>query len=153
MLVDYLELSRPKEWVKNAFVLIPAPFAIASGTHPHPLEFAVGFFGFCLAASAVYAVNDSQDAERDRAHETKRDRPVASGRVSVTAARIFAGVLALLALGLAWGSGSVAALVITAVYLVVNWFYSLAGKHIALVDVFLLSSFYLMRVLLGCALL
>jgi 4-hydroxybenzoate polyprenyltransferase len=153
MLMDYVRLARPKEWVKNAFVLIPAPFAIASGTHPHPLSFAIGFLGFCLAASAIYANNDAQDAERDRAHATKRERPVASGRVSLSAARVYAVLLALAALLVESQSGSMAALTITAIYIMVNVFYSLVGKHIPLVDVFLLSSFYLLRVLLGCALL
>ena len=152
MLSAYVELSRPKHWVKNLFALLPVPFALASGASLDILVLAKGLLGFCLAASAVYAINDAQDAERDKAHETKRERPVASGRVSVGGARIWAAGLFALALALGYSTGSIGAVAIIALYVAINLVYSLGGKHIPLVDVFLLSSYYLLRVLLGCAL-
>jgi 4-hydroxybenzoate polyprenyltransferase len=147
-----LELSRPRDWVKNVFVLMPLPFAVAAGARIEPLPFALGLLGLCLAGSAVYAFNDAQDAERDRAHPTKRSRPVASGRVSVTQARVWFAFLLVASAVLTLASGQRAALLVTGLYVALNLAYSLGAKHIPLVDVFLLASYYILRVVLGCAL-
>ncbi len=153
MLADLIELSRPKHWVKNVFVFLPVPFALASGARLDPLTFSLGLLGFCLGSSAVYAFNDAQDAERDKLHETKRSRPIPSGRVPKRIAYLWSSVLVAAggALVLSWGGTQ--AMLIFCAYLLVNLAYSLGAKHIALLDVFLLSSYYLMRVLFGCALL
>lgn len=148
-----LELSRPKHWVKNIFVFMPIPFAVADGATFHPLSFALGVAGFCLASSAVYAFNDAYDAEADRMHETKCRRPVAAGRVSFAAALVFSAVMLGTALLFAVLSECSEAPVILAIYALFNVIYSWWGRHVALVDVFLLSSGYVLRVLLGCALL
>jgi decaprenyl-phosphate phosphoribosyltransferase len=153
MLSALIELARPKHWVKNVFVLMPVPFALADGATLDPRSFLLGVTGFCLGNSAVYALNDAFDAERDRKHETKRLRPVASGRISATAAVIFGAVLLGTGLVLTVLSGHSAATVILVLYAVLNVIYSGWGKHVALVDVFLLSSGFVLRVLLGCALL
>jgi 4-hydroxybenzoate polyprenyltransferase len=148
-----LELARPKHWAKNIFVLMPIPFAIADGATFHPLSFALGVAGFCLASSAVYAFNDAYDAEADRMHETKCRRPVAAGRVSFAAALVFSAVLLGAALLFAMLSGCNEAPGILAIYALLNVIYSWWGKHVALIDVFLLSSGFVLRVLLGCTLL
>lgn len=153
MLSALVELARPKHWVKNVFVLMPVPFALAAGASLDPRAFLLGVAGFCLGNSAVYAFNDAIDAERDRLHETKRLRPVASGRVSRHAAITFSAALLVAASALMLLSGHLAALVILATYVGLNVVYSGWGKHVALVDVFLLSSGFVLRVLLGCALL
>lgn len=152
-LSDLIELARPKHWVKNVFVLMPIPFAIADGAELDPISFAFGVAGFCLASSAVYAFNDAYDAEADRMHDTKCERPVASGRVSFSAALIYSAALFSGALCLGLASGRREAPIIMAIYAGINIVYSWWGKHIALVDVFLLSSGFVLRVLLGCALL
>jgi 4-hydroxybenzoate polyprenyltransferase len=150
---DLLRLSRPLHWVKNGFVLMPLPFALAAGARVEPLSFALGLLGFCLANSAVYAFNDAEDAERDRLHPDKANRPVASGRVSVAGARAFSGLLLLGSFGLMWASGRPDALLVTGAYVGLNLAYNLGGKHVPLLDVFLLASFYVLRVTLGCVLL
>ncbi len=153
MLKDLLELSRPKHWIKNVFVFMPLPFALASGAaRIEPSKLVLGLLGFCLANSAVYAFNDAHDAERDRLHPKKRHRPVASGRVSVARATSWSFALAVAGAALTYLSGSPTALAILAVYVVLNVFYCLRGKHVPLLDVFLLSSGFVLRVLLGCAL-
>ncbi len=148
-----IKLSRPKHWVKNALVLVPVPFAIASGATIDVPSFLMGLFGFCLVNSAIYAFNDTNDAALDRQHEEKKHRPVASGRVSVAAALTLC--LTLLAAGqaLCWASGHPGVLAITSLYVVINIVYCLWGRAVALLDAFLLSSGYVLRVLLGCALL
>jgi decaprenyl-phosphate phosphoribosyltransferase len=152
MVRDYLELSRPKDWVKNLFVFMPVPFALASGATLDARVFGLGLLAFCMANSAVYSFNDAQDAERDKAHDTKKQRPVASGRVPARGAYVWSAFLACIAAGLAVLSGQLAALSVVAIYLMINLVYSLGAKHIALLDVFLLSSGFMLRVLLGCAL-
>jgi len=153
MLRDLIELSRPKHWVKNVFVFLPVPFALASGAHMDVLKFAFGLFSFCIAASAVYAFNDAQDAERDRAHEDKRTRPVASGRISKPVAYCWSALLAAGGAGLAYATRSDEVLLLYGLYLSVNVVYSTGAKHVPLLDVFLISAMYVMRALLGCALL
>jgi len=149
---DFLVLWRPRHWLKNAFVLMPLPFALAAGGHFHPVGFLLGFAGFCLAASAMYAFNDVLDAPQDRMHPRKQKRPVAAGRIRPAAA--VGSSLGLLAGGvtLAALSGSRAAVVILLIYVAINLSYSLGGKHVPLLDVFMLSSGFVLRVLLGCAL-
>ncbi|MFQ5749501.1 MAG: UbiA prenyltransferase family protein [Planctomycetota bacterium] len=151
MIGPFLRLARPWHWVKNVFVLVPVPFALrAGGAEPSWGLFCLGLFGFCLVNSSVYAFNDVMDAEADRRHPTKKNRPVASGAVSPAAACLFSLLLAaagMTLIGMAPGGGGILAL--PAVYIGANILYSLGGKHFALLDVFLLSSGFVIRVLLG----
>lgn len=153
MLKHYIKLLRPRHWVKNIFVLMPAPFALAGGAALDLQSFALGFFGFCLGNSAVYAFNDALDAPRDRLHETKQYRPVASGAISVPAAFITSAIMAAGSLGMAFASGFAGAVAVLAIYLLVNLVYCLGAKHVPLLDVFLLSSGFMLRFFLGCVLL
>jgi 4-hydroxybenzoate polyprenyltransferase len=150
--LDYVKLARPRDWAKNVFVLMPVPFALAAGGHLDLPSFALGIAGFSLANSAVYALNDTLDAERDRLHDKKRGRPVASGRVSKQAALLFS--LALLCTGvlLTALAGKPSALVVLAAYVAKELVYQFGLKHVALVDVFLLSSGFVLRVVLGAEL-
>jgi 4-hydroxybenzoate polyprenyltransferase len=131
---------------------MPVPFAVADGATIEPVAFGLGLLAICMAGSAVYAFNDAQDAERDRRHPEKRDRPVAAGRLSVRTARLWFGALALASLGLGVGTGHAAAPLVIAGYILLNVGYSLGGKHVPLLDVFLLASYYVLRVTLGCVL-
>jgi decaprenyl-phosphate phosphoribosyltransferase len=153
MVRDFLELSRPKDWVKNVFVLMPVPFALASGAHLDARIFGLGLLAFCLANSAVYSFNDSLDSDRDKVHDKKKHRPVASGRISKHAAYAWSAVLAAGSIVLSLVCGSMNAPIIVGTYLAINVVYCLGAKHIALLDVFLLASGFVLRVLLGCALL
>lgn len=145
---DLLQLLRPRQWVKNGFVLAGLLFGHAWDV-PALLAAAVAATAaFCLASSAVYAFNDAQDAARDREHPDKKDRPVARGAISPGAARGIALLLALGGLGLAlrveW---RVAAMV--AAYLGLNFAYSLGLKHLPVVDVFVIASGFMLRLLAG----
>jgi 4-hydroxybenzoate polyprenyltransferase len=151
--LDYVRLARPKDWTKNVFVLMPMPFALAAGGTLDIPSFALGVAGFSLVTSAVYAVNDAMDAERDRAHEKKRKRPVAAGRISPTAAFVFALALLCAGVTLALLSGARTALWVIAAYVAKELLYQFGLKHVPLVDVFLLSSGFVLRVVLGAELL
>lgn len=147
-----VRLARPADWIKNVFVLLPVPFALADGAAFEPAAFLLGLLGFCLVNSAVYTLNDLCDAAADRRHPKKRYRPIAAGEVSPKMA--VGQILVLLAsgTGLALAAGKTGVGALCAVYVGVNLAYSLGAKHAALLDVFLLSSGFVIRVLLGCAL-
>jgi 4-hydroxybenzoate polyprenyltransferase len=105
---------------------------------------------FCLLSGAVYCFNDVRDVEADRQHPTKKNRPIASGELSERAALIWAGVLAAIALGGCLVLSPRLAL-IAAAYLVQNVLYSIKLKHVAFIDVALITSGFLLRVLAGAA--
>jgi 4-hydroxybenzoate polyprenyltransferase len=150
MIADWLRLFRPQHWVKNGFVLAPLLFS-GKATDPAVLMDALlAFAAFCLAASAVYAFNDVADRAEDLAHPVKRFRPVASGRISTGRAWAAAAVLAVLALGLSWLVGPLSALCVAA-YLALNVAYSYWLKHLVLLDVFAIATFFLLRLLSGAA--
>jgi 4-hydroxybenzoate polyprenyltransferase len=163
-----IRLARPKHWVKNVFVLLPVPFAVAAKiASPVPnaaafytgaflqetwLSFLCGFFGFCLLNSSIYTLNDLFDARADIHHPVKRHRPVASGLVPVWAAALQSILLCACGMLLCLAANKSGTVAIAITYLMVNIAYNMGAKHVALLDVFLLSSGFVLRVLLGCAL-
>jgi 4-hydroxybenzoate polyprenyltransferase len=149
---DLITLFRPKHWAKNVFVFMPVPFALAWGATFSAGRFSLGLLGFCLANSAVYALNDAQDAAQDREHPTKRNRPVAAGCISPGIARLWSVLLFVAANALAYGAAGTVALTIVLTYGALNLAYSLGVKNVPLLDVFILSSGFVLRVLFGCAL-
>ena len=150
MFTTILRSLRPAQWSKNVFVLAPAAFA-GGLTVPATIAAAVvALAAFCAAASAVYLFNDLRDREQDRRHPRKRLRPVASGALGAAPASVVAAVLAAVALGAAWTLNS-RTVQLVAAYLVVNLCYSLWLKRIVIVDVMVLSSGFVIRVLAGAA--
>ncbi len=148
----YFKLARPRHWVKNVFILMPLPHSLASTGTFDPTVLLLGIAGFCLANSGIYALNDAHDAEQDRLHEDKKSRPIAAGRISEAGGRVFGVLLLLGALAVAWSTGRQGALWITVAYILINIVYSFWARAVALLDVFLLSSGFVLRVLLGCVL-
>ena len=141
---------RPQQWVKNLFVATPLVFARHLTDPAYALRAALAVLAFCALSGAVYAFNDVRDVEADRVHPTKRNRPIAAGRLSQRAALIGAGVLAVAALaGCLVLDGRLAAY--AAAYLVVNAAYSVKLKQIAFLDVALIASGFILRVLAGAA--
>ncbi len=143
-----LELLRPQQWIKNAFVLVGLLFGHAWGD-PALLSAALwATVAFCLASGAVYAFNDARDAVQDRSHPDKRNRPVARGAVSVRAAIALAGIAAAAALGFAAWAGAKAAAII-AVYLALSAAYSLGLKRVPVLDVVVIAAGFMLRLLAG----
>ena len=144
----YLELARPSHWVKNVFVLAGVVFGHA-WDDPKLLAAAfIATFAFCLASSAVYAFNDALDAEQDRDHPAKRDRPVARGAVGTREAFAIAAVLAIASLAAATWVGATAAGIVAA-YLALNIAYTLGLKRVPVVDVFVIAAGFMLRLLAG----
>lgn len=139
---------RPKQWVKNGFVLAPLVFS-GKFTNVDNISIAMlAVFLFCAASSAGYVVNDLHDIERDRRHPRKaKTRPIAAGIVSVPAALILLACLyAVLILGwfVAPKVGSV-----VAVYLVLSLAYTFVLKQQPVVDIFIIAIGFVLRVYAG----
>lgn len=141
---------RPKQWTKNVLV-VAVPLAAGKLFMPAVLLDTVGaFVVFCMAASATYLINDSVDAEADRAHPTKRHRPIASGALSVRTAGVAAAVLFIVSLAMSWfiNPGLTA---VVAAYVITTLSYSLRFKHAPVIELVLLSLGFLLRAIAGGA--
>ena len=148
--VALLRTLRPHQWIKNVFVAAPLVFARRLGDPDAVITTALAVLAFCALSGAVYAFNDIRDADADRRHPTKRHRPIAAGLISERAALSWAAVLAAGALvGCALIHWKLAAF--AGAYLVQNVAYTLRLKQIAFVDVALIASGFLLRVLAGAA--
>jgi len=139
---------RPHQWVKNIFVLAPVVFATKVFDPVLLTNAGIAFFAFCLLAGAVYTINDLADVEADRLHPVKRNRPIASGRVPESVARVFAYFLVAISLV---GGYFVEPLfsVVAAGYFALNVAYTMKLKHVAYLDVACISAGFVLRVLGG----
>lgn len=144
-------LLRPKQWVKNTFVLAPLFFTPEKTSVDNILTVLTGFAVFCMVASAVYCLNDFRDREADRSHPEKRNRPLASGAVSPAAALILMASLLAAAAALAfWRIPDI--LPILAAYFTLNIAYSMYLKSIAIIDVLIVAFGFVLRVQAGAIL-
>jgi 4-hydroxybenzoate polyprenyltransferase len=144
----YVQLARPLHWVKNGFVLAGIVFGHAWDDPALLAAALVATLAFCLASSAVYAFNDCLDAEQDRDHPDKRNRPVARGAVTQREAYAMSGVLAVAAIALAASVGAIAAGIVAA-YLGLNVAYTLGLKRVPVIDVFVIAAGFMLRLLAG----
>ena len=148
MIADLFISLRPRQWTKN--LLVFAGLIFSQSFHDPALVALVSlaFVLFCLLSGSVYLLNDVLDAERDRSHPQKRDRPVASGRLS---RRVAAGVgvaLALVACAAAFLL-SVRFGLVAVTYAALLIAYSAGLKHIVIVDALLIAAGFVLRGLAG----
>jgi len=147
---QFVRLIRMEHWVKNLFLFIPAFFAARLSEWPVLQHAVIGFLAFSLIASSVYVLNDLVDAPQDRNHPHKKSRPIASGAVSrrdaiVVLVAVFVAGMVLAALL------KPIVLLICLAYAAINVLYSFSLKHIAIVDISLIATGFLMRVFAGGA--
>ncbi len=142
-----LRLIRPHQWLKNVFVFAGLMFSHAWNKGPLVEQVLLAFLAFCCASSLVYILNDWRDRAADAQHPVKRHRPLASGAVTPQAALGLAAVLGVLAVTLAWGQALLLALL--GVYVLLNLGYSWGLKHVPVVDVSLIASGFMLRLLAG----
>jgi len=149
-IASYVRLLRVRQWIKNGFVLAGVFFSeqlLHASTALHSIAAALAF---CFASSAIYVFNDIVDRKADAAHPEKRDRPLVTGEIKVRDASIVAfGFLAASAaviavVGFMWHVSA-----IIAAYVVVNIAYSLWLKHLAIVDVAVIASGFVLRLEAG----
>jgi 4-hydroxybenzoate polyprenyltransferase len=146
--IDLLRLMRPHQWVKNAFVFTGLMFGHAWHDPGLVIKVLLAFGGFCLVSSAVYVFNDMVDREQDRCHPKKCLRPLASGQVSLSSAVMLAILLATVGFLLACFS-SLTVLGILVGYALMNLAYSLRLKHVVILDVFIIATGFMLRILAG----
>jgi len=148
MLVQIIRAMRPHQWVKNLFVLAPLVFAERALVAEDFLRAAIAFGLFSALSGCVYILNDIVDVEGDRLHPTKRNRPIASGRLPLPLARFaLSGIL----LGTVVASFLVSTdfAAIGLAYFTLNVGYSFSFKHVPFVDVMSIASGFLLRLLGG----
>jgi len=139
---------RPRQWAKNILVFLPILAGQGWADGLDLLNAWYAFFALCAGASALYLVNDAFDIAADRRHPRKRMRPFASGELAPAWGLAAALVLAVTALML----GAIAQVAwLTGLYMALSALYTLWLKRLAIVDVFALASFYVLRVLIGAA--
>jgi 4-hydroxybenzoate polyprenyltransferase len=143
-----IRLSRPKQWVKNFFLFAPLIFSKHLFDWSFVSQALLGFALFSVLSSVVYIVNDITDREADRLHPTKRDRPVASGAVSIAQATVFATVLMVVVVLLGQGL-PLKFQILAGLYFVINTLYSFWLKRVTLVDVFMIAAGFMIRVVAG----
>jgi len=139
---------RPRHWLKNGFVLAPAVFAGHAFDTPAMLKALTVAIAFCLASSAGYLVNDVLDREADRNDPVKRFRPVASGELGVGSALVWAALLFTVALAASFRQGALVVAALAA-YVTLTLLYSLFLKGVPVVDVMVLATGFLIRLVAG----
>jgi 4-hydroxybenzoate polyprenyltransferase len=146
--LSYIQLLRPLQWLKNLMLFFP-PFLAGSLPQVTSLtQLLIPFAAFCSASSATYIFNDIGDISRDQAHPAKKNRPLASGVVATHNAAFIAGLLLMMAL-IAAALTSTRFLYYLGTYVFISVAYSLILKNYAVIDIFCISSGFLLRLLAG----
>ncbi len=147
--MKYLKLVRPKQWLKNSYVLAPLIF---SGSINFDLLILSSklVLVFILASSCVYIFNDIHDEELDRKHPKKKHRPIASGELQRSHAINFLLILfAILIFSLYYLEISIQSILLILLYLLLNFLYSTGLKNIPLLELAILSSGFVIRLIAG----
>lgn len=139
---------RPKQWSKNLLVFAALLFSFERISASTVAETLVGFLLLCAVSGCVYILNDYMDREADRNHPEKRHRPMASGALKPSAALTFGGVLMAASLVVSWLLNPLFT-VLLAVYFGLNVAYSLALKHVVLVDIMIIAAGFVLRAIAG----
>ena len=145
---NLIRLIRPQQWLKNLFVFTGILFGHSWTITTLVISATMAALSFCLVASAVYVINDILDRESDRAHPAKRNRPIASGAIAVSTALLIAIILAAAGLFLGYQVSAAVTWLLT-LYFALNLGYSLGLKHVVILDVFIIASGFMLRILAG----
>lgn len=146
----YIRLLRVHQWIKNLFVFAPAFFANKIFNCGIMLSSMLAFFAFSFAASSIYIFNDIKDVDFDRLHPKKKFRPIASGEISLKEAY----TIALFCLAIAFSFViflPIECAIVLLIYIVMNTAYSIKLKHIAILDIFIISLGFILRLKMGGA--
>ncbi len=148
VLTLYIRLMRPHQYAKNFFIFLPLFFG-GKFLHPGLLVITMAAWAaFSLVTSSIYVFNDVIDRNYDKKHEKKKNRPIASGAVSIPHAATFMCILGLAGLSLTYLIEPMLFFLALA-YILMNIAYTLKLKHIAIVDIFLIGFGFLIRLFIG----
>lgn len=151
----YLQLLRVPQWVKNMFVFLPLFFSGSIFDSHLFLKSIFAFFVFSFTASSIYIMNDYSDIESDRKHPDKCHRPLASGTITKNIALAILGLLMVSVCGLIFYGSSYFGInlwkfaAIIGFYFIINIAYTFHLKHVAIIDVCIVSLGFVLRVLAG----
>lgn len=148
MLIGLLKTMRPRQWTKNVFVFVALLFDRQLTNPTSFLHTLAAFTLLCLMSSAVYIMNDLADIESDRQHPRKRLRPLPSGELGLTAARIAAAIFALSSLAAGFVLATNFGWILLG-YLVMQIAYTFWLKHVVLLDVFVITTGFVLRIAAG----
>lgn len=141
---------RVKQWIKNFLIFAPLLFSF-NLFNKHDLLFSIyTFFCYSLLASFVYIINDIKDIEADKIHPVKKNRPIASGKISIRNAYLMAFAAITLSALLSVLIHKPALYFILLGYLVLNMFYAYSLKHISIIDCISIAIGFELRILAGC---
>ena len=150
---SFFKLIRVKHWLKNGLVFLPIFFSINLFNQDLLLKSFFSFIIFSLTASVVYIVNDMNDIEKDKLHPIKKNRPLASGAISKSKAKIITITLLLLIVVMTYfiykDNDNIFTFLIPFIYLILNILYSRSLKNIPIIDVVILVSGFVFRVMYG----
>lgn len=150
---NYLKLLRIKHWLKNGLVLLPLFFGKSIFNLNKIFFVLIAFIIFSFISSIVYIINDINDREADRNHPKKKNRPLASGKVSIKNAILVLILLMILSISLIIylynKTTNIFIILIPLLYLILNILYSTKLKHIPIIDVAILVSGFVLRVYYG----
>ena len=147
-MISLINLLRPKHYIKNFFIFLPLFFAGEIKNTELVITSLIAFISFSLTASAIYILNDFKDIENDKKHPTKRFRPLAAGLVKRKTALYLMFILILTGVCLMYYI-SFNSFLILLMYIFLNIGYSFKLKHIALLDVIIISSGFVIRIFVG----
>ena len=150
---DYLKLIRIKHWLKNGLVILPLFFGKEILNLNKITSVILAFLIFSMISSIIYVINDINDIENDRNHPTKKDRPLASGKISIKNAILVLILLMILSISLIIylynKTTNIYIILIPIIYIVLNILYSLKLKQVPIIDVAILVSGFVLRVYYG----
>lgn len=150
---EYIKLIRIKHWLKNGLVFLPLFFSINLFDIEAILICLLAFIIFSFTSSIVYVINDMNDVEKDKKHPIKKNRPLAAGTISLDQAKIVIGVLLIILIGLITviylNTYNVWVILIPIIYIAINILYSKWFKNIPIIDVVILVSGFVLRVIYG----
>lgn len=146
-----IKVARPTHWIKNIFVFLPVFFGGALLNTTEVVAAALTFMSFSLAASAIYCLNDIIDVDADRAHPVKCKRPIASGAITIPQAYGMMTVSLLMSIVLMFllPEGHAKSILVIIAYFVINVAYCLRLKEYAIIDVCIIASGFVLRILAG----
>lgn len=152
-MMNYIKLIRVKHWLKNGLIFLPVFFSLNFLKIPFLTNCILGFLAFSLISSVVYVMNDINDIEKDKLHPIKKERPLASGKVKVWEAKIIIGVLLVLSIILMFllyqRTENILVFIIPFIYLGINLLYSYGLKNIPIIDVVIIVTGFVLRVMYG----
>ena len=150
---NYLKLIRLKHSIKNLLVFLPIFF---SRTMLNKYNFFITLIGlviFTLTSSSIYIINDIKDIEKDKKHPTKCKRPIAAGKISIKQAIIFLIILLLIVISLIiLLKLPKESILLLLAYFILNLIYSFGAKNVPLLDIVILVSGFIIRILFGASL-